>query len=388
MGKTILTILISLFTLGLSAQDFTRALSPNELWEQAILHRLDSITEKVEKSRYSVGYCIYDLTADSMLYRYNSQKKLKPASTQKLFVSITALSTLGINYTFNTNVCADGNIRVDRSGHRYLDGDICVRGSFDPTMDVNAVVFLGDKVLGLNIDSIAGKIIVDNGVRIDDKKIKHAQQYFASSLYDYLANKGMRFSSPEPYEASPTPITRGWCLGTIETPMPKVLNSMLKKSNNTYAECMLLNLYSMGRDSEWTYDKCREQVREKLVDAKGNTDEYTIIDGSGLSHDNRSTPEQLINILRYAYHNKDVYPYIYENLPIAGIDGTLSDRMKNGPAYNNVRAKTGTLNGVSTLAGYATASNGHQLAFSIMVNNVAIATGKTLQNNICQELAR
>lgn len=388
MGKVFLTILISLYTLGLSAQDNLRALSPNELWEQALLHRLDSITDKVEKQKYSVGYCVYDLTADSMLYRYNSLKKLKPASTQKLFVSITALSTIGANYSFNTNISIDGNIRVSGSGRRYIDGDICVRGSFDPTMDVSAVTDLGDKVLRLGIDSVVGRIIVDNGIRLSDRKIKNAQQYFASSLYEYLASKGIRFSSHEPYQASPTPVTRGWCLGTIGTPILNVLNRMLKKSDNTYAECMLLNLCSMGRESGWTYDKCKGQVVDKIVDAEGDKNDYIIIDGSGLSHDNRSTPELLTTILRYAYHNDEVYPYLYENLPIAGIDGTLSDRMKTGPAYKNVRAKTGTLNGVSTLAGYVTASNNHQLAFAIMVNNTATATGKTLQNNICQELAR
>ena len=184
------------------------------------------------------------------------------------------------------------------------------------------------------------------------------------------------------------PVVRGWNLATICTPISEVLNRMLKKSDNTFAECMLLNLYDMGRDSGWSYENCKEQVIETVKEVGGNPDDYTIIDGSGLSHDNRSTPELITTLLRYDYQNDAIFPHIYEHLPIAGVDGTLKDRMKTGPAYNNVRAKTGTLNFVSTLAGYVTASNDHKLAFAIMVNNVSLSTGKALQNNICQELAK
>ncbi len=118
-------------------------------------------------------------------------------------------------------------------------------------------------------------------------------------------------------------------------------------------------------------------------------DEYIIIDGSGLSHDNRTTAELQTALLRYAYRNDEVYPMLYESLPIAGVDGTLDSRMKNSPAYANVHAKTGTLNGVSTLSGYVTASNGHKLCFSILVNNLGTLTpGKALHNSICIELAK
>lgn len=351
-------------------------------------YRLDSITKSIEKQRYSAGYCVYDLTADSMLYRYNSQKRLKPASTQKLFTSITALSTIGTDYNFQTYAYVDGNIHIDANGRRYWDGDICICGSFDPTLQIDAAASLGEKILNLQVDSISGNIIVDNRVKLDMKKIKDEQTYFGSSLYEYLSAKGIKFASNTPYATSSEPLSKGWCIGVVNTPITNVLPRMLKRSDNTYAECMLLNLWGMGHDSGWTYDRCREQVHNTIVNANGNLNDYTIIDGSGLSHDNRSTPELLTTLLRYAFHNKEIFPLIYENLPIAGVDGTLSERMKKGPAFNNVRAKTGTLNGVSTLSGYVTASNGHTLAFAILVNDVVLAKGKALQNDICQELAR
>lgn len=388
MRKVLIIILLTIQTIGLSAQVDSCSLSPNELWLASLQHRLDSITRNVEKQKYSAGYSIYDLTADSTLFCYRAQSMMKPASTQKLFVSIAALSSVGGDYLFNTYLNIDGTTRTDSNGRRYLKGDICLRGCFDPTLQVEDFEQLANSISKLDIDSIDGMIVVDNQVKLDVKKVKDVQLHLASSLYTILQNKGYVFSSPKPYATSLVPVTRGWNIGRISTPITKVLNRMLKRSDNTYAECMLLNLYGMDIHGGWNYEKCKQQVTSMIADANGNLNDYTIIDGSGLSHDNRSTPELLTTILRYAYHNKDIYPVLFDNLPIAGIDGTLSDRMKTGAAFNNVRAKTGTLNGVSTLSGYVTAQNGHQLAFAIMVNNVAAATGKALQNSICQELAK
>lgn len=388
MRKVLFIILLILQTIGLSAQEDSCTLSPNELWLASLQHRLDSITEKVEKQKYSAGYCIYDLTADSTLFSYHAKNMMKPASTQKLFVSIAALSALGADYNFQTYVNIDGNIKKDDSGRRFLKGDICIRGSFDPTLQYEDIEVIGKSIDKLNVDSIDGRIIVDNQVKLDVKKVKDVQMHFASSLFKMLRNKGYSFSGSEMYSTSAIPVTRGWNLAVVSTPITKVLNRMLKRSDNTFAECMLLNLYDMGAHSGWSYEKCKQQVNDLVTAVGGKSNDYRIIDGSGLSHDNRTTPELLITLLRYAYHNEVIYPLLYDNLPIAGVDGTLSERMTTGAAYNNVRAKTGTLNGVSTLSGYVTASNGHHLAFAIMVNNVALSTGKALQNNICQELAK
>ena len=76
-------------------------------------------------------------------------------------------------------------------------------------------------------------------------------------------------------------------------------------------------------------------------------------------------------------------------LPIAAVDGTLKDRMRGTPAENNVRAKTGTLSGVYSLAGYCTAANGNKLAFAILNQGVMkAAPARALQDRICIELCR
>jgi D-alanyl-D-alanine carboxypeptidase/D-alanyl-D-alanine-endopeptidase (penicillin-binding protein 4) len=74
-------------------------------------------------------------------------------------------------------------------------------------------------------------------------------------------------------------------------------------------------------------------------------------------------------------------------LPLAGVDGTLKDRMQKSKAYRNVRAKTGTLTGISSLAGYLTAANGHQFAFCIINQGVVKAKdGKDFQDKVCRYL--
>jgi D-alanyl-D-alanine carboxypeptidase/D-alanyl-D-alanine-endopeptidase (penicillin-binding protein 4) len=114
-----------------------------------------------------------------------------------------------------------------------------------------------------------------------------------------------------------------------------------------------------------------------------------VADGSGVSLYNYVTPDAQVALLRYAFKNPSIYQPFYAALPIAGVDGTLDERMTSGAAYRNVRAKTGTLTGVIGLTGYATASNGHQLAFSILINGtLSSKDARAWQDRFCQQLAQ
>ena len=115
-----------------------------------------------------------------------------------------------------------------------------------------------------------------------------------------------------------------------------------------------------------------------------NPEYYRIEDGSGVSLYNYVSPRLLLEYLKCAYYQAEIFQPFYESLPIAGIDGTLEHRMKNTPAYRKVRAKTGSVTGVSSLAGYAKASNGHQLAFVIINQNVMkLRLARAFQDKIC-----
>jgi D-alanyl-D-alanine carboxypeptidase/D-alanyl-D-alanine-endopeptidase (penicillin-binding protein 4) len=97
-------------------------------------------------------------------------------------------------------------------------------------------------------------------------------------------------------------------------------------------------------------------------------DAWQIIDGSGLSRRNALAAEVLVAVLRRMYDRSGMSPWM-TGLPVAGRDGTLDGRMKGTPAADNVRAKTGTMSNIRTLAGYVRTRDGETLAFAILVDN-------------------
>ena len=89
--------------------------------------------------------------------------------------------------------------------------------------------------------------------------------------------------------------------------------------------------------------------------------------------------------LKYAYSQSDVFQKLYKSLPVAGIDGTLKNRMKNTSAFRNVHAKTGSFTAINALAGYLKMKNGHTLAFAIMNQNVlSAARARAFQDKVCE----
>ena len=164
---------------------------------------------------------------------------------------------------------------------------------------------------------------------------------------------------------------------------------MMKKSDNLFAESMFYQIAAAG-GGKWSTAKQAASYIKGLIRKVGLTpNNYNIADGSGLSLYNYVSPELEVQLLRYAFQNRNIYDILLKTLPIAGIDGTLRRRMRGTPAAGNVRAKTGTVMGVSSLAGYLTASNQHRLCFSIIVNG-GMSNGpmRRLQNSICVALSK
>jgi D-alanyl-D-alanine carboxypeptidase/D-alanyl-D-alanine-endopeptidase (penicillin-binding protein 4) len=140
-----------------------------------------------------------------------------------------------------------------------------------------------------------------------------------------------------------------------------------KNSENLHAELLLL-LSAHEKTGATNYDDALKFEAEFLKTAGISEGDVVLSDGSGLSRKDLVTPRALIRLLRYAA-TQPWGELFRSTLPVAGEDGTLSERMKNTPAAGRVFAKTGTIGHGNTLAGYATTIRGENLLFSILGNN-------------------
>jgi D-alanyl-D-alanine carboxypeptidase/D-alanyl-D-alanine-endopeptidase (penicillin-binding protein 4) len=172
--------------------------------------------------------------------------------------------------------------------------------------------------------------------------------------------------------------------------MAEVVRQLNKESDNLNAEMLLYALgYVQNSDEPASTEKGIAVVQQLITQIGFDPKAYNIVDGSGLSNQNYLTPELLVAVLKHVYQSQ-YFDMFRQSLPIAGVDGTLANRMKGTAAYRKLTAKTGSLTGVSTLSGYATARNGHLLAFSIMIQNFVEKTSFVAVNyidKICEALA-
>lgn len=170
-------------------------------------------------------------------------------------------------------------------------------------------------------------------------------------------------------------------------PLTEIVDVVNKVSQNLYAEQLLRTLGAQFRgvgDASHGIDV----VKEFLQSIGIATDRFLMYDGSGLSRLNMVTPTQIVTLLK-AMRRHPVGEYFYKSLPVAGVDGTIVNRMQQTAAQNNVRAKTGYVGHVRALSGYLTTLDKEELAFSIIANNYSAPTAMAnlIQDFVCERLA-
>ncbi|MDO8684180.1 MAG: D-alanyl-D-alanine carboxypeptidase/D-alanyl-D-alanine-endopeptidase [Armatimonadota bacterium] len=170
-------------------------------------------------------------------------------------------------------------------------------------------------------------------------------------------------------------------LYTCESPsLSELLDLQNEPSDNTIAEVLYRSL---------AYEKEKEPSAVELTFLKKagvDAEAIAIADGSGLSRHNLVSPSGIVAVLRYMGSHPNSKVFI-DSLPIAGVSGTLRNRM-NSAAKGNVRAKTGSMTGVSSISGYLTTTEGDPLVFSILMNNHLCSNteARAIQDKICELL--
>jgi D-alanyl-D-alanine carboxypeptidase/D-alanyl-D-alanine-endopeptidase (penicillin-binding protein 4) len=162
-----------------------------------------------------------------------------------------------------------------------------------------------------------------------------------------------------------------WRTDTLLTvqsaPLREILPAVMKPSQNQIAEIFLRTIGLEGT-GVGTADSGRRVIERQFADWKIAPDGFVVRDGSGLSRSDLISPETIIAILEHMRGSPN-FQVFYDALPIAGVDGTIGTRMRNTPAQDNLRAKTGTLQMVRSLSGYVTTADKRLLEFSILCNN-------------------
>ena len=223
-------------------------------------------------------------------------------------------------------------------------------------------------------------------IRKDDVNIYDSPRFFMHTFLERLRGKGI--TTPQSYGFAELPrdsvnVERMACWNTS---VQKVLNQLMKESDNLNAEAFLCRLgaQATGKKQVAAEDGIVEIM--KLIRRLGHDPkDYKIADGCGLSNYNYLSPALLVDFLKYAYSQTEVFQMLYKSLPVGGVDGTLKFRMKGTPAFRNVHAKTGSFTAINALAGYLKMKNGHEVAFAIMNQNVlSAAKARAFQDKVCE----
>lgn len=385
-------------SLGSSVEYADTAAVDHDLpWPQSVQQRLDKLLEHGMFDTSQVGLMVYDLTADSCIYRVNERQMLRPASTMKVITAIAAIDCLGGSYQFRTSLYYTGTIE-----NNTLTGDVYCVGGFDPRFNSDDMTAFVEGIHRMGVDTIRGRIVMDRTMKTaellgegwcwdDDNPqlsplLVGRKDRFAERFMQDLRDAGIVV---EAYNSEGALPNGAYIVCTRFHSLDQVLMRMMKESDNLYAESMFYQIAASTGNRPADAGHARAVI-QRLIGKLGLPPKaYKIADGSGLSLYNYVSAELEIRMLRYAYLNSNIYLHLYPSLPIAGQDGTLKNRMRNPFTNGNVRAKTGTLTGISSLAGYCTASNGHQLCFAII--NQGVMHGKNardFQDRVCTVLCQ
>jgi D-alanyl-D-alanine carboxypeptidase/D-alanyl-D-alanine-endopeptidase (penicillin-binding protein 4) len=342
-------------------------------------------------SQARTGALVFDLRTGATLFAEHDSLPLAPASNEKLAVTYAALVGLGASYRIETDVLGRGQ----QTGSVW-NGSLLLVGHGDPTLSTSGLVALARQVRAAGILRVTGAVFGDEAFFDTRRTAPGWRSWFyvnecpplsaltvdrgsyrghssrnpalsaALAFRDALrragvavggAGLGIEHGNEVPVAAIDSP------------PLSEIVRFMDKHSDNFTAELLLKQLGAAGGGAG-TSASGATYVRGALAQAGVALEGIRIVDGSGLSLRDRLTARALAGILRAAWSDPEVRPVLAAALPVAGVNGTLADRMRRPPARGNVLAKTGTTSRASALSGYVK----HRYIFSVLQNGNPVSS--------------
>jgi len=364
----------------------------------SLISTLQNISQVKPSVHLGIEVCSLNKN-NEIIYELNSQHLFIPASNTKLITAALALDTLGSDYQFETSLLTNGFIAKNK-----LIGNLFFRGSGDPSLTINHIEAMIEALKKSGIKEITGTVCIDttefdsepfsSGIFLDDLEyswnsptsafivnrkapnINGVSQLWltsfsnlptfdlASLFQDLFEKSSISWNKIVEFKITPKDASVIFIHKSVS--LKKLVSDMLKTSDNLYADCLFKKVGSVKHGTPGTWQKGILATKEFLQQKIGiNCDEFIIEDGSGKSRYNSLSPAHIVKLLTWVTTQKYFYEFI-QSLPIAGIDGTLQNRMQQIKAQ--IQAKTGTLPGVSALSGYVVNNKQPIGAFSILVN--------------------
>jgi D-alanyl-D-alanine carboxypeptidase/D-alanyl-D-alanine-endopeptidase (penicillin-binding protein 4) len=364
---------------------------------------------------------VYDITAKHALFSARATAQRAPASVEKLYTATTALQRMGPTARLTTTVLGSGHLA--RGG--VWEGNIYLRGGGDPTFGTTSFIHghyggRGASVSTLvtqlvrvdGIHDITGSVEGDesllNSLRGEPSSGYAPDPFLEGTLSGLAFNRGASGSergrhAPAAYAArqlwaalkrdgvtikgsSGAALTPSGATPLAQAPSPtiaQILGLMLPPSDNFFAET-LIKVLGARFTAAGTTAAGAAIVRQTIAELLGIHPH--VVDGSGLSPADATSTYEIADLL-VELAPTPTGAVLRGDLAVAGRTGTLAHRMRNTGAAGRCQGKTGTLTGVSNLAGYCESADGHLLAFAIFTDGIGIEAAHVLQDHIAITLA-
>jgi serine-type D-Ala-D-Ala carboxypeptidase/endopeptidase (penicillin-binding protein 4) len=343
-------------------------------------------------ARVNSAALAFDLTTGTTVFTRNELRSLAPASNEKLLVSYAALIALGPEYMIQTDVLGRGEF----VGATWR-GDLILQGHGDPTLSSADLLVLARRVRAAGIRFVSGAVFGDesffdsrrtapgwkrsfyinespplSALSVDRGRYagRIAQRPALAAALSFrlaLRRAGVVVSGGTGIgRAGPDALP----LADVTSPPLSAIVRFMDRSSDNFSSELLLKQLSAVDEGVGTSAGGAAEVRSVLAAAGVPLRGVRIVDGSGLSALDRVTTRALVAVLRAAWENPEIRGPFLSSLPIAGVNGTLEDRMRRPPARGNVLAKTGTTSIASALSGYVK----RRFVFSVIQNGRPVSS--------------